>query len=147
MSVDAVIVQGASGPIPEGDTRLAQLHLQNGRSYVVFAKGVVHADADLDVTLLLHAFLDSSTSDEVRLVATHREALSPPTTSFDEIVIPHTVHELSAAFMLTMTVSVPDDEDGFFIAELQGRSNLPDRSSSFSGLSMIAFPVDTFVPG
>ena len=143
--MDVSILQGASGTIPGGDTRLAQLRLPNGRNCVVLAKGQVHADADLDVTLRLHAFLDASTADEVRLIGTHRETLAPPGFSHEDHFFPHTVHSLSASFMLTMTVSVPDDEDGFFIAELLGRANVPDRQVTFDGVSIIALPVDAFV--
>jgi hypothetical protein len=146
MGVDVVIRQGVSGPIPDsGGARVAQLHLQNGRNYVVLAKGQVHPDADLDVTLRLHAFLDTATSDEVRLLATNRDGLAAPAVNVDGHVIQHTVHDVSAAFMLAITVSVPDDDDGFFTTELGGRSNIAGRQASFTGLRMIGLPADSFV--
>jgi hypothetical protein len=47
--------------------------------------------------------------------------------------------------MLAITVSVPDDDDGFFTTELGGRSNIAGRQASFTGLRMIGLPADSFV--
>jgi hypothetical protein len=147
MTVDVLIMQGASGTIPNIETDLAQLHLPIARNYVVLAKGQVRADADLDVTLRLHTLLDTGTTDEVRLFATHRDVLAPPAGMTGEFFIPHTFREVSAASMLTITVSVPDDDSGFFTARLVGNSNIAGREASFGSLSMIGLPADSFVTG
>ena len=145
MSVDAVILQGAAGQISGlGDSELGRVHLVNGRNYVLLAKGEVHANADLDVTVRLATFLDTATSDEMRLVATHRQPFSEGTT-IDGHHIGGEVHDVSATFVLTITVSVPADDDGFFIAVLSGRANVDGRGADYRNVSMIGFPVDSFV--
>jgi hypothetical protein len=136
MTVGAALVyRVAAGPIPGGDTDLAKLRLENGRSYVVFANGAVSGRHDLDVTLQLQTFFEGGMNGEVRVAASRQapEGLS----------VEHEVVRLS--FTLTIAVNVPSDEDGFFTVQLSGRSSMVTGFVAFleSG-SIVALEVDGF---
>ena len=139
MPTDALVLDH---PGPSGmGTELNELHrlfLPAGHSYVVSAKGQLHARQAPRVTLRLDAF------DAVDEAHFSHLALGDP---FSDVIgeADPLVNSGQAAFSLAVTVTLPNDEDLFVIARLSGAASLAASMgrADVRNVKIVALTVDS----
>jgi hypothetical protein len=119
MSTDALVLdRPGSAPLFPEDRELHRLHLPNGRSYVVFAKGQLFARQAPRAHLRLEAFDDRDEASFFHLAP--GEQISAKIGEADPLAASG-----QASFSLAIAVTLPaEDPDLFVVARLFGSAAL-----------------------
>jgi hypothetical protein len=105
---------------------LYRLHLPAGRSYVVFARGHIHAQLVSFVDLRLEAH---DAVEEMRFQNLGPNRVGDPRVFPLAPEDPQVIFPQKATFSLAVTTTLPNDEDLFVLATLSGRISIQVKAS------------------